>query len=100
MGRIRCAVATPGIGAPDKRGGSAMEPARAVRLLAVTAAAVIVGAGLSGPSQAAPAKDSGPGRYLVVARTDADYAGLRDSATHSGAKVVRELLLVNDTATT
>src|SRR3954454_8292280 len=68
-----------------------MSPARSVRLFAVTAAALLTVALLSSPAQAAPAPTSAAGRYLVVARTAADYAALRDSAARAGAKVVREL---------
>jgi subtilisin family serine protease len=68
-----------------------MNPARSVRLFAVTAAALLTVALLSSPAPAAPAPTSAPGRYLVVARTVADYAALRDSAARAGAKVVGEL---------
>jgi subtilisin family serine protease len=69
-----------------------METARAVRVLAVTAAAVLVVALLSSPAQAAPVPvpDSAPGRYLVVARTADDYPGLRDTAARAGATIIRE----------
>jgi subtilisin family serine protease len=72
-----------------------MHSARTVRLFAVTAAALLTVALLSIPAQAAPAPTSAPGRYLVVARTDADYAALRDSAALAGAAIVRELPEVN-----
>ena len=72
-----------------------MKPARAVRMLATTAVAVLTVAFLCSPAQAAPAQNNGPGRYLVVARTAADFAALRDSAVRAGAKVVSELPQVN-----
>jgi hypothetical protein len=68
-----------------------MKLARAVRLSAATAAAVLGAALVSTPAQAAPAPDTASGRYLVVARSAADYAGLRDSVARSGAKIVSEL---------
>jgi len=67
---------------------------RIMRLLVLPAAVAVVGAGLAGTSAAAPAApviEGESGRYLVVARTPADYAGLRSAAIRSGAKVLRDL---------
>jgi hypothetical protein len=68
-----------------------MKLARAARLSAALAAAVLGAALVSGPAQAAPQPDSASGRYLVVARSAADYAALRDSVARSGAKIVSEM---------
>jgi hypothetical protein len=72
-----------------------VKPARSIRLFAATAVALLTVALLSGPAQAAPEPTSAVGRYLVVARTAADYAALRDSAARAGATVVLELREVN-----
>jgi subtilisin family serine protease len=68
-----------------------MNAARSVRLVAIAAAVVLTFALLSSPAGAAPATTTAPGQYLVVARTAADYAPLRDSAVRAGATLVREL---------
>jgi subtilisin family serine protease len=44
---------------------------------------------------AAPAPKSDSGRYLVRARSSADYAGLRAKAVNDGARVLRDLRQIN-----
>jgi subtilisin family serine protease len=68
-----------------------MRSGRIVRLLALSTGAALAATGVSVPAYAAPTPDAGPGRYLVVARTPSDYGALRDTATRSGAQVVREI---------
>ena len=72
-----------------------MKLARTARLSAALAAAVLGAALVSGPAEAAPQSASASGRYLVTARSAADYAGLRDSMVRNGAKVVSELPQIN-----
>ncbi|HYY80590.1 MAG TPA: S8 family serine peptidase [Actinomycetes bacterium] len=57
-------------------------------LLAILA---VLAALLPGTSLARPATSGGAGRYLVMARSKADYGALRAKALHSGARIVREL---------
>jgi hypothetical protein len=52
---------------------------------------VVVGAGFAGTSFAAPAANGPSGRYIVVARTAADYGALHATAIRAGAKVLREM---------
>ena len=47
------------------------------------------------PQMAAAAPEKASGRYLVKARSAADYAGLRAKAVKEGARVVRDLRQVN-----
>ncbi len=68
-----------------------MKLRRVARLLVVPAAIMVVGAGLAGTSSAAPATNGPSGRYIVVARTPADYGALRSAAVRAGAKVLREM---------
>src|SRR3712207_3864291 len=72
-----------------------MTPARLVRPLALGFAAVVSVALLSIPAQAAPPPSGSTGQYLVVARTAADYAALRDSTARAGTEIVRELPEIN-----
>jgi hypothetical protein len=43
------------------------------------------------PQLATAAPKGASGRYLVVARSSADYAGLRAKAVKAGARVLRDL---------
>ena len=43
------------------------------------------------PQLASAAPEKASGRYLVVARSSADYAGLRAKAVKAGARVLRDL---------
>jgi hypothetical protein len=47
------------------------------------------------PQMGAAAPKSESGRYLVRARSAADYAGLRAKAVNEGARVLRDLRQVN-----
>ena len=47
------------------------------------------------PQLASAARDKASGRYLVRARSAADYAGLRVKAVQQGARVLRDLKQVN-----
>lgn len=67
-----------------------MRSGRATRYLAASSVASLIAAGLAGTAQAAPSRATSD-RYIVVARTAADYAGLRDSAVRAGARVIREI---------
>ena len=64
-----------------------------VRGLVVATILAMLGALLPQLASAAPEKASG--RYLVRARSAADYAGLRAKAVKEGARVVRDLKQVN-----
>jgi lantibiotic leader peptide-processing serine protease len=58
-----------------------------------TAAAVVavLAALLTAPAAAAPSARGGSGRYLVMARSAADYGALRAKAVRQGARLVREI---------
>jgi len=58
-------------------------------VLATTLA--VLAAMLPGTSVAAPSAGGGTGRYLVVAKSAADYRGLRAKAVQQGARVLRDL---------
>ena len=64
-----------------------------VRGLVVATILAMLGALLPQLASAAPEKASG--RYLVRARSAADYAGLRAKAVSQGARVLRDLKQVN-----
>jgi gas vesicle protein len=68
-----------------------MSSRHVVRGVTVGAVIAILAALLATPVSAAPAAKGGSGRYLVVARSAADLAGLRASAVRQGAKVLREI---------
>jgi hypothetical protein len=68
-----------------------MRSGRAIRLLAIPCISILVAAGISGTAHAAPDGNGGQGRYLVVARTAADYGALRDTAIRAGARVIRDI---------
>jgi subtilisin family serine protease len=60
-----------------------------LRALVVTTILAVLAAML--PQLAAAAPEKASGRYLVRARSAADYAGLRAKAVNSGARVLRDL---------
>ena len=64
-----------------------------LRVLVIATIAAMLGALLPQLATAAPEKASG--RYLVKARSSADYAGLRAKAVKEGARVLRDLRQVN-----
>src|SRR5215216_6432228 len=64
-----------------------------VRGLVVVTILAMLGALLPQLASAAPEKASG--RYLVRARSSADYAALRAKAVKEGARVLRDLKQVN-----
>lgn len=64
------------------------------RLTVAGAAASVVAGMLTGTSSATPAS-SASGRYIVVARSSADLAGLQAKAVSSGARVVRSIHQLN-----
>jgi subtilisin family serine protease len=64
-----------------------------LRALVVTTILAVLAALLPQMAVAAPEKASG--RYLVKARSAADYAGLRAKAVKEGARVLRDLKQVN-----
>ena len=64
-----------------------------LRVLVIATIAAMLGALLPQLASAAPEKASG--RYLVKARSSADYAGLRAKAVKEGARVLRDLRQVN-----
>jgi hypothetical protein len=64
-----------------------------LRALVVTTILAMLAALL--PQMAAAAPEKASGRYLVKARSAADYAGLRAKAVKEGARVVRDLRQVN-----
>jgi hypothetical protein len=68
-----------------------MRPGRAIRLLAIPSISILVTAGVSGTAHAATDGNAGQGRYLVVARTAADYGAVRDTAIRAGARVIRDI---------
>ena len=64
-----------------------------LRVLVIATIAAMLGALLPQLASAAPEKASG--RYLVKARSSADYTGLRAKAVKEGARVLRDLKQVN-----
>jgi subtilisin family serine protease len=64
-----------------------------LRALVVTTILAVLAAML--PQMAAAAPEKASGRYLLKARSAADYAGLRAKAVKEGARVVRDLRQVN-----
>ncbi|HEX7149127.1 MAG TPA: S8 family serine peptidase, partial [Actinomycetota bacterium] len=64
-----------------------------LRVLVIATIAAMLGALLPQLATAAPEKASG--RYLVKARSSADYTGLRAKAVKEGARVLRDLRQVN-----
>jgi lantibiotic leader peptide-processing serine protease len=60
-----------------------------LRALVVTTILAVLAAML--PQMAAAAPENGSGRYLVRARSAADYTGLRAKAVKAGARVLRDL---------
>jgi hypothetical protein len=70
-----------------------MQVRTVLRGLVVTTVLAVLAAMLPQLASAAPEKASG--RYLVRARSAADYAGLRAKAVQHGARIVRDLKQVN-----
>jgi len=68
-----------------------MSPRHLLRGVTVTAVIAILAALLATPVSAAPSAKGGAGRYLLVARSAADYGPLRATAVRQGAKVLREI---------
>ena len=64
-----------------------------LRALVVTTILAVLAALL--PQMAAAAPEKASGRYLVKARSAADYAGLRAKAVQQGARVLRDLKQLN-----
>jgi lantibiotic leader peptide-processing serine protease len=60
-------------------------------LRGVVVATILAMLGALLPQLASAAPDKASGRYLVVARSSADYAGLRAKAVKAGARVLRDL---------
>ena len=64
-------------------------------LRGVVVATILAMLGALLPQLASAAPEKASGRYLVRARSSADYAGLRAKAVKEGARVVRDLKQVN-----
>jgi subtilisin family serine protease len=68
-----------------------VKPRSVIRATTVLAVGAVLAALLTAPSVAAPPSRSATGRYLVVARSAADVAGLRAKAVQQGARVVHTM---------
>jgi lantibiotic leader peptide-processing serine protease len=68
-----------------------MSPRRVLQGTAAMAVITVLAALLATPVTAAPSAKADAGRYLVVARSAADLAGLRATAARQGAKVLRTM---------
>src|SRR6266498_2970405 len=74
-----------------RKGVSAVRARSLLRGVVVTAILAVLAALLPAASFASPTRGGTSGRFLVVAKSRADYGALKAKALRSGAKVVREV---------